>query len=337
MNQAAVPDALPMMFVEKVGIVGAGAMGAAIAEVMALNGKEVVLKDVKEEYVKSGMQRIRGILDELVAFHAEKADKEIEKVEALGIELTDEQKATIRENKKPTYDAARADQIFERITPTTSYDAFSDVDIVIEAVVEDLSIKQKVFAELEENTERHVPLATNTSVLSVSNIAAGTKDRRQKVLGLHFFNPPYTMPLVEVIPGLETHDATVENAVNFLEELRNHRYPMLPVVCKEAPGFIANRILGRALAEAFLIYEEGGAAPRDIDKAVRAGLGWPMGPLELSDMVGIDVIHHVMEGLENMGATGPQRKPLIIEKLYNSGRLGKKSGRGFYDYTTDTE
>lgn len=335
MSHAVVAALVPMMFVEKVAVIGAGEMGAAIAEVMALNGKQVVLKDIKEEYVKSGMQRVRTVLDELVTFHAGKADQEIERIEALGITLSDEQKETVREARKPTYDAARADRIFENITPTTSYEDLSDVDIVIEAVVEDLGVKQKVFAELEAHTERHVPLATNTSVLSVSEIAAGTQDRRQKVFGMHFFNPPYTLPLVEVIPGIETHPSTVENAVNFLEELRGHRYPMQPIVVKERPGFVANRILGRALAEAFLIYEEEAAAPRDIDKACRAGLGWPMGPLELADMVGIDVIHHVMQGLKEMGATGAQSEPQVIKKLYASGRFGKKSGRGFYDYTTE--
>ncbi|MDX1611980.1 MAG: 3-hydroxyacyl-CoA dehydrogenase family protein [Candidatus Thermoplasmatota archaeon] len=325
-----------MMFIEKVGVVGAGTMGAAIAEVMALNGHEVVLKDVKEEYVKQGMSRIRSILDELVDYHANKADNAIEKVESdYGISLTDEQKEHIRAAKSPTYDKERADQVFDRIHPTTSYEDFEDVDLVIEAVVEDLNIKQQVFGDLEKHTERHVPLATNTSVLSISQIAAGTEDRRQKVLGMHFFNPPYQMPLVEVVPGLETHQSVTEGVVSFLEEKRNHRYPMRPVVVKESPGFVVNRILGRAMAEAFLIYEEEVASPRAIDQAVREGLGWPMGPLELADMVGIDVINHVMEGLDEMGATGHQREPQIIKKLVALGRLGKKSGRGFYDYTQE--
>lgn len=325
-----------MMFVEKVGVVGAGTMGAAIAEVMALNGHDVVLKDVEEEHTKQGMSRIRGILDELVAYHADKADNAIQEVESdLGIQLTDEQKDQVREMKSPTYDKERADRVFDRIQPTTSYEDFEDVDIVIEAVVEDLEIKKQVFAQLEDHTERHVPLATNTSVLSISQIASGTEDRRQKVLGLHFFNPPYQMPLVEVVPGVETHKSVVENCVTFIEEMRNHRYPMLPVVVDEGPGFVVNRILGRAMTEAFLIYEEGLAAPRDIDKAVRAGLGWPMGPLELADEVGLDVIHHVNQGLKEMGATGHQREPQIVKKLVSLGRLGKKSGRGFYEYSTE--
>ncbi len=323
-----------MMFVEKVGVVGAGTMGSRIAELMALNGHEVVLKDVDEERTKAGMQTVREILDELVEYHENKADMAIQETQDdLGIQLTEDQKQTVRKTKSPTYDADRADRIFERITPTTSYDDFHDVDIAIEAVVEDVGIKQDVFADLEDATQDHVPLCTNTSVLSITEIAAGTQTRRQKVLGMHFFNPPQQLPLIEIVPALETHRSVVENVMNFSEELRNHRYPMQPVKVEESPGFIANRVLGRALTEAFLIYEEGRAAPRDIDKAVKAGLGWPMGPLELADHVGIDVIHHVQEGLKQMGATGHQREPQVIKQLVNLGRLGKKSGRGFYDYS----
>jgi 3-hydroxybutyryl-CoA dehydrogenase len=326
--------ASPMMFVEKVGVVGAGAMGSGIAELMALNGHDVVLKDIDEPTVKEGMQRIRGILDELVEYHENKADQAIEEIESdYRIELTGEQKETIREVESPTYDAERAERIFDRIEPTTSYDDFEDVDIVIEAVVEDMDVKQQVFQDLEEATESHVPLCTNTSVLSITEIASATEDRRQKVLGMHFFNPPKRLPLIEIVPGLETHDTVVEDVINFAEELNNHRYPMQPVEVEESPGFIANRILGRAQAEAFLILEEGRASKRAIDTACKAGLGWPMGPLELADHVGIDVIHHVMQGMEDMDATGYQREPQIIKKLYNLGRLGKKSGRGFYDYS----
>jgi 3-hydroxybutyryl-CoA dehydrogenase len=323
-----------MMFVEKVGVVGAGTMGARIAELMAVNGHEVVMKDVDEQQVKQGMQTIEGILDDLVDYHETKADQAIEEIEdEYRIDLTDDQKDTIREVESPTYDRERADRIYERIQPTTDYDDFEDVDIVIEAVVEDMDVKQQVFADLEEATERHVPLCTNTSVLSITEISAGVEDRRQKVLGMHFFNPPQQLPLVEIVPALETHDSVVENVMNFAEELNNHRYPMQPVEVGETPGFIANRILARAQSEAFLIYEEGKASKTDIDKAVKTGLGWPMGPLELADHVGIDVVHHVQEGLKEQGQAGYQREPQIIDKLYELGRLGKKSGRGFYEYS----
>lgn len=325
-----------MVFVEKVGVVGAGAMGAAIAEVMALNGKQVVLKDVKDEFVQRGLKNIEASLSGLVQFHAGKAEREIERIENdNGIRLTDEQKAKIREAKAPTYTQDRASRVLKSIKGTTDYADFAEVDFVIEAVVERMDIKQQVFRDLEQHTPRHAILATNTSALSITEIASAVKDRRQKVLGAHFFNPPTTLPLVEVIPALETHEAVVEDTISFLEELRNHRYPMLPVRVKETPGFVVNRILGRAFTEAFNLYEEGVASARDIDKAMKTGAGWPMGPLELADMVGIDVIGHVAKNMKEMGVGETQRTPQVIAQMVASGRLGRKSGRGFYDYRVE--
>lgn len=325
-----------MVYVEKVGIVGAGAMGAAIAEVMALNGKKVVLKDVKDEFVQRGMKNIEASLNNLVQFHAQKAEKEIERIETdNGIRLTDEQKAKIREAKSPTYTQDRANRVLKNIKGTTSYEDFADVDFVIEAALERMDVKQQIFRDLEQHTPRHAILATNTSALSITEIASAVKDRRGKVLGVHFFNPPTTLPLVEVIPALETHEQTVEDAINFLEEMRNHRYPMLPVKVKETPGFVVNRILGRAFTEAFLIYEEGIASARDIDKAMKTGAGWPMGPLELADMVGLDVIYHVAQNMRAMGVSESQRAPQVIQHMVKSGRLGRKTGKGFYDYRSE--
>lgn len=325
-----------MVFVEKVGVVGAGAMGAAIAEVFALNGKQVVLKDVKDEFVQRGVKNIEASLNNLVQFHQGKAEREIERIENdNGIRLSDEQKAKIREAKAPTYTADRAARVMKAIKGTTSWSDFSNVDFVVEAVVERMDIKQAVFKDLEANTPRHCILATNTSALSITEIASAVKDRRGKVVGAHFFNPPTTLPLVEVIPALETHEQTVEDTINILEELRNHRYPMLPVKVKETPGFVVNRILGRAFTEAFNIYEEGIASARDIDKAMKTGAGWPMGPLELADMVGLDVIYHVAKNMREMGVSESQRTPQIIASLVKSGHLGKKTGKGFYDYRAE--
>jgi 3-hydroxybutyryl-CoA dehydrogenase len=327
------------VFVEKVGVVGAGAMGAAIAEVMALNGKKVVLKDVQQEFVDRGLKTIDSILNDLVAFHAGKAEREIERIESEnGIALTADQKEKIRATKRPTYTQERADQVRKLVRGTTSYDDFADVDLVIEAVVERMDVKQAVFKELDRATPPSTVLATNTSALPISEIAAGASSkRRAKVLGTHFFNPPYALPLVEIVPGIETNRGVVEETVQFFEELRNHRYPMLPVVVKETPGFVVNRILGRALTEAFNLYEEGVASARDIDKAMKAGAGWPMGPLELADMVGVDVLYHVSRNMREMGVGETQRRPIVIDQLYAAGRFGKKTGRGFYDYTTESE
>lgn len=320
-----------VLFVQKVGVVGAGTMGAAIAEVMALNGKQVVLKDIKPEFVQRGLGIVDGYLDELVKFHAGKAEQEIERIEDLGIHLTEEQKAKVREVKKPTYTRERADRIRKSITGTTETKDLAECDIIIEAVVENLELKKRVFKDLDENTPRHVVLATNTSGLSVTAIAAATQ-RPGKVVGLHFFNPPTMLPLVEVIPGLQTSESTVEDALGFLQELRNHRFPLQPIRVKETPGFLVNRILGRMLGEAYACYEEGIASPRDIDLAMKAGAGMPMGPLELSDLIGIDVIWHLTNHLRESGALGPQKNVQIIDQMYHAGRFGKKTGRGFYEY-----
>ncbi|MHB8585149.1 MAG: 3-hydroxyacyl-CoA dehydrogenase family protein [Thermoplasmatota archaeon] len=327
------------MFVQKVGVVGAGAMGAAIAEVMALNGKQVVLKDVNQEFVDRGLKMIDATLNDLVTFHAQKGANEIERIERENnITLTEDQKKQIRETKKPTFTRERTDQIRKLIKGTTTYDAFSDVDFVVEAVIERMDIKKAVFAELDKATPSHVVLATNTSALPITDIAAATSPRRRpRVLGTHFFNPPYSMPLIEIIPALETNRGVVEETVQFFEEMRNHRYPMLPIVVKETPGFVVNRVLGRALTEAFNLYEEGIASARDIDKAMKAGAGWPMGPLELADMVGVDVLYHVSKNMRENGVGETQRRPIIIDQLFASGHFGKKSGRGFYDYTSESE
>lgn len=320
-----------VLFVQKVGVVGAGVMGAAIAEVMALNGKQVVLKDVNKDLVDKGLRHVDGMLQELVDFHAAKADQEIERIEDLGIQLTEQQKAKVREVKKPTYTKDRAERVRKAIHGTTETKDLAECEIIIEAVVENLDIKRKVFKDLDENTPRHTMLATNTSGLSVTAIAGATQ-RGPKVVGMHFFNPPTMLPLVEVIPGLQTSEGTVEDAMGFLQELRNHRFPLQPIRVKETPGFLVNRILGRMLGEAYACYEEGIASPRDIDLAMKAGAGMPMGPLELSDMIGIDVIWHLTQHLKAQGATGPQKYTTIIDQLYHAGRFGKKSGRGFYEY-----
>jgi 3-hydroxybutyryl-CoA dehydrogenase len=322
-----------VLFVQKVGVVGAGTMGAAIAEVMALNGKQVVLKDIKQEYVDRGLRTVDGYLDELVQFHAGKAEQEIERIEDLGIQLTEQQKARIREVKKPTYTQERADRIRKAITGTTQTKDLAECDLVIEAVVEDMDIKKKVFKDLDENTPKHVVLATNTSGLSPTTIAAATS-RPGKVLGLHFFNPPTMLPLVEVIPGLQTSESTVEDAMGFLQELRNHRFPLQPIRVKECPGFLVNRILGRMLWEAYACYEEGIAQPRDIDLAMKAGAGMPMGPMELSDLIGIDVIWHLTQHLKESGALGAQKPVQVIDQMYHAGRHGRKTGRGFYEHDT---
>lgn len=325
-----------VLFVDKAAVLGAGLMGARIAEVLALNNVKVILRDIDEAAIQKGMALIEEDLRELVAFHAEKAQKAIEEFERKsGVALTDDQKATARESMKPTYDEARAKQILQNITTTTGYDGMDDVDLVIEAAPENLGLKKKIFAELLEHVSDHCVIATNTSTLPITEIAASLpKERRGKFLGVHFFNPPTTLPLVEIIPGIETRYDVPEDIINFLAPMRNHRYPILPVQVKECPGFLVNRILGPMLQEAFACYEEGIAKPKDIDLAMKAGAGMPMGPLELADHIGLDVILHAGQSImEQHGGPVPQKPVQIVKQLVAAGRLGRKSGQGFHDYS----
>ncbi|MDA4111100.1 MAG: 3-hydroxyacyl-CoA dehydrogenase family protein [Thaumarchaeota archaeon] len=322
-----------MLYVRKVGIVGSGAMGSQIAEIMALNGYDVYMKDVAREFLDKGMSNIKKSLDDLVLFHKTKADKEISRIrEQDGVTLSLEQSDQVRAKLKPTYDEKRASEILSKIHPTESFDSFKDVDLVVEAIVEEIDEKKKLFKELDQIAKSAV-LATNTSTLSVTEIASVTK-KRDKVVGTHFFNPPVTLPLVEVIPGLETSDDTINDVIDFISGLRNFRYPMQPIRVKEVPGFLVNRVLGAMWNEAFALYEEGVASMRDIDQAMKAGAGMPMGPFELADLVGIDVLYHVEESIKQMeGSFIAPRPTQIVKKMFYSGRFGKKTGKGFYNYS----
>lgn len=322
-----------MLYVKKVGVIGAGTMGNQIAQIMALNGYEVYLKDVSREFLDRGMVSVRKSLDDLVRFHMSKADKEIKRIqEQDGIVLNEEQMTIVRAKLKPTYDEKRASEILTRIHTTESYEPFKDVDLVVEAIVEEIEAKKRLFIELDQITKNAI-LASNTSGLSITEMAGVTK-RRDKVIGTHFFNPPVTLPLIEVIPGLETSEDTTTDMIDFLSTLRNFRYPMQPIKVKEVPGFIVNRILGAWWNEAFALYEEGVASLRDIDTAMKTGAGMPMGPFELADLVGIDVLYHVEESMRKMEGSFLEPRPSqIIKKMYYSGRLGRKAGKGFYNYS----
>ena len=323
-----------MLFVRKVGVVGAGVMGSQIAEIMALNRLTVVLKDISMEYVERGLKRIEESLKSYAEFQTTKADREIERFEKrTGVKLTEEQKRKARETLKPRFTDEDIPKVMERIKPTETYDDFKDVDIVIEAVVEDIDVKKEVFRELDQAAPRYAILGTNTSTLSITEIASATK-RPEKVIGIHFFNPATALPLVEVIPGLLTSEETVTDVMDFISGLRNQRYQMIPRRVKETPGFLVNRILGAMLNEAYACLEEGIASMRDIDVAMKTGAGMPMGPFELSDLIGIDVIYHVVMSLhKQFGGNSPTRRiPQIIRHMYYSKRWGRKTGRGFYTY-----
>jgi 3-hydroxybutyryl-CoA dehydrogenase len=324
-----------VLFVDKAAVLGAGIMGARIAEVLAMNNIKVILRDIDEGALKKGLDIINKDLDELVAFHAGKADKAIADFERkTRVELTDEQKATVAENLKPTYDAARKEKILANITTTTSYEGFEDLEMVIEAVPEIIGLKVKVLSELYENIPEHCVVASNTSTISISKLAGELpKERRGRFIGIHFFNPPTTLPLIEIIPGVETRYDVAEDVTNVFAPMRNQRFPMLPITVKESPGFLVNRILAPMLNEAFLCYEEGIAKPKDIDLAMQAGAGMPMGPLALADMIGLDIVQHAGQSIaEQNGGRLAQRPPLSVERLVAAGRLGQKTGHGFYEY-----
>ncbi len=280
------------MYIFKAGVVGAGTMGGEIAEVIAFSGLPVVMKDIDQEMLDAGMDKIRSILQRRV-------DK--------GKMSQSDMNATV-----------------DLVIPTLSYDEFADVDIVIEAVPEKMAVKKQVLKELEEACPEQTIFASNTSALSISEMAASTS-KPHKVVGMHFFNPAHIMKLVEVIPGLDTGRETQDDVVMFAESLRK-----IPVVVQECPGFLVNRLLMPYLNEATKALEEGAASATEIDQAV-VEWGMPMGPFTLMDMLGIDVCGHVGEYL--YAEYGERMVPaMLFEKLLDAGRLGEKSGAGFYDH-----
>ncbi len=283
------------MYIYKVAVMGAGAMGAGIAQVITYAGIPVILKDVKPEFVDRGLATIRKIYQGRV----------------------DKGKMTANE----------MDQKMALATGATDYSGFSDVDLVIEAVFEDMSVKQKLFCELESVCPETTILASNTSSLPISAIAAPTK-RPEKVIGLHFFNPAPAMKLVEVIPGLATSRETIDDILMFSESVRK-----IPIRVQECAGFLVNRLLMPYLNEAAMALQENAASAKAIDEAMVA-FGMPMGPFTLLDTIGIDVSAKVADILYD--AYGPRMKPApMLHALYQAGRMGTKSGAGFYDYTEE--
>jgi len=280
------------MYIFKAAVVGAGTMGGEIAQVITYSGLPVVMKDVDQAMLDKGMEKIRSIYQRRV------------------------DKGKMSEGEMQSK--------LDLVTPTLTYDEFSDVDIVIEAVPEKIEIKQAVLKELEEVCPEQTIFGSNTSALSISQMGAATK-RPHKMIGVHFFNPAHIMKLVEIIPGLDTDQETLDDVVMFCEGLRK-----IPVVVQECPGFLVNRLLMPYLNEATKALEEGAGTATEIDQAVTAW-GMPMGPFTLMDMLGIDVCGHVGEYLYSEYGERMAPAPLFL-KLLEANRLGEKSGAGFYDY-----
>jgi 3-hydroxyacyl-CoA dehydrogenase len=285
------------MYIFRAGVVGAGTMGGEIAQVISFSGLPVVLKDVDQTMLDRGMATIRRIYQSRV--------------------------------DKGKMSAGEMASKLALVAPTLTYDGFGDVDIVIEAVPEKMAIKKQVLAELERVVPEMTIFASNTSALSISELAAATR-RPARVIGMHFFNPAHVMRLVEIIPGLETSQETIDDVVTFAESLRK-----IAVVVQECPGFLVNRLLMPYLNEATYCLQEGAAAAAEIDKAV-AEFGMPMGPFALMDMIGIDVCQHIEEYLYS--EYGPRMEPAqLFAMLTAAGRLGKKVNKGFYGYGGETD
>jgi 3-hydroxyacyl-CoA dehydrogenase len=289
------------VFVAKAAVVGAGTMGGEIAQVIASAGIPVVLKDVEQKFVDLGLDKAR----------------EVTQAQLGGL---------VAKEKISQQDAdAQLEQILGRIDGTTSYEGFGDVDFAVEAVPERMQVKQAVFAELDAATPGHAILSSNTSGLSISEMAEATI-RPDKVCGFHFFYPASMMRLIEVIEGDETSDETLQAASNFAQRIRK-----TAVRSAEVPGFVVNRILMSSVSEVWRVTEEEGLSVEEVDQAIKDSGTVPMGPFFLTDLLGLDTVLHVAEHLhESYGDRYYVSSRL--KELVEAGDLGQKTGKGFYEH-----
>src|SRR5215208_5763252 len=289
------------MYVFKAAVVGAGTMGGEIAQVIASAGVNVVLKDVEQKFVDQGLEKAQQVTQAQLGGLVKK--------EKITQEEADEQ----------------AGEIVGRITGTTEYEGFGDVDFVVEAVPERMQIKQAVFAELDEVTPGHAILSSNTSSLSITEMGEATS-RPDRVVGFHFFYPASMMRLIEVIEGDETSEESVQDAYNFAQQIKKQ-----PIRCAEAPGFVVNRILNSATSEIWKAVHEEGLDVKDVDKVIQESGTVPMGPFFLTDMLGLDTVLHVAEHLHDSLGDRFYVMPEMKE-LVEAGNLGAKTGKGFYEH-----
>ncbi|MGL4990622.1 MAG: 3-hydroxybutyryl-CoA dehydrogenase [Sarcina sp.] len=279
---------------EKIFVLGAGTMGAGIVQAFAQKGYEVIVRDIKQEFVDKGLAGINKNLSKLVA--KEKMTEEVK------------------------------EEILSRITGTIDMNMAQDCDLVVEAAVENMEIKKTIFAQLGEICKEETILATNTSSLSITEVATAT-NRPDKVIGMHFFNPAPVMKLVEVIKGMSTSEETYSKVKAVSESIGK-----TPVEVAEAPGFVVNRILIPMINEAAGILAEGIATEEDIDTAMKLGAAHPMGPLALGDLIGLDVCLAIMDVLYKETGDSKYRAHSLLRKYVRAGWLGRKSGRGFHNY-----
>lgn len=286
-----------MSGIEKVGVLGCGLMGSGIAEVAAKAGYETVVREVSGELAEKGRSTIERSLERAV--------------------------------KKEKIGGSDRDAILERVTLTTDLDELRDADIVVEAVVEDLSVKKDLFRALDQLCPESTIFASNTSSLTIIDMAAVT-GRPDRMVGLHFFNPVPVMRLVEVVRTITTSGETFDSAMEFARSLGKE-----PVACKDNSGFIVNRLLVPYMLDAIRALESGVGSLTDIDLAMRLGCGYPMGPFVLCDFVGLDTLYRIAEIMFAEYRETRFAPPALLRRMVSAGYAGRKSGRGFYDYSGD--